>query len=36
VRTPNMRHAGPQRLVMGAGGEIYYTADHYRTFRRIR
>lgn len=25
---------GPQRIVMGKGGEMYYTADHYRTFRR--
>ncbi|MEY6432113.1 ribonuclease domain-containing protein [Thioalkalicoccus limnaeus] len=36
VRTPGIRHAGPQRLVIGAGGEVYYTADHYRSFTRIR
>lgn len=35
VRTPGMRDVGPQRLVIGAGGEIYYTPDHYRTFKRI-
>ncbi len=36
VRTPGIRHAGPQRLVLGADGEIYYTADHYRSFQRLR
>lgn len=35
VRTPGLRDVGPQRLVIGAGGEIYYTSDHYRTFKRI-
>jgi filamentous hemagglutinin len=36
VRTPGIDHAGPQRLVLGDGGEVYYTADHYRTFERIQ
>jgi ribonuclease T1 len=27
---------GAARLVTGAGGEIYYTADHYVTFTRIK
>jgi len=36
VRTPGISHAGPQRLVLGADGEVYYTHDHYRSFRRIR
>jgi filamentous hemagglutinin len=36
IRTPGITHAGPQRLVVGAGGELYYTPDHYDTFRRIR
>ena len=27
---------GAQRLIFGKGGEVYYTADHYRTFRRVR
>jgi len=35
VRTPGINHAGPQRLVIGADGEVFYTADHYRSFRRI-
>jgi filamentous hemagglutinin len=36
VRTPGISHAGPQRLVLGADGEVYYTHDHYRSFQRIR
>ncbi|TVP86559.1 MAG: ribonuclease [Thioalkalivibrio sp.] len=36
VRTPDISHAGPQRLVIGADGEVYYTHDHYQSFRRIR
>lgn len=36
VRTPGISHAGPQRLVIGADGEVFYTHDHYRSFRRIR
>jgi len=36
VRTPGISHAGPQRLVIGNEGEVYYTADHYRSFRRLR
>ncbi|MDX1250661.1 MAG: hypothetical protein IDH49_00105 [Gammaproteobacteria bacterium] len=36
VKTPGSRDRGARRIVAGAGGEFYYTADHYRTFRRIR
>ena len=36
IRTPGISHAGPQRLVIGEGGEVYYTHDHYRSFRRVR
>jgi RHS repeat-associated protein len=36
VPTQGVAGAGPQRLIVGAGGEIYYTADHYATFIRIR
>lgn len=36
VRTPGISHAGPQRIVLGEGGEAYYTADHYESFTRIR
>lgn len=44
VPTPGRQDRGPRRIVAGSGetgsvtasGEYYYTADHYRTFRRIR
>lgn len=36
VRTPGISHAGPQRLVIGADGEVFYTADHYRSFQRLK
>jgi ribonuclease T1 len=35
VRTPGMRDRGARRIVAGRGGELYYTEDHYRTFKRI-
>jgi filamentous hemagglutinin len=34
--TPGDSGPGGQRVVMGSNGEIYYTPDHYHTFRRIR
>jgi ribonuclease T1 len=36
VRTPGVRERGARRIVAGGGGEYYYTADHYRSFWRIR
>lgn len=36
VRTPGLDAVGPQRLILGEGGEVYYTPDHYATFTRIR
>jgi ribonuclease T1 len=36
VRTPGARDRGARRIVAGRDGEFYYTADHYRSFRRIR
>lgn len=33
--TPGLAGPGPQRIVTGERGEIYYTPDHYRTFRRL-
>jgi ribonuclease T1 len=36
VRTPGVKHRGARRIVAGAGGERYYTDDHYQSFRRIR
>lgn len=35
VRTRGIRHAGPQRLVIGREGEVFYTHDHYSTFSRV-
>lgn len=32
VRTPGSDDRGARRLVTGAGHELYYTGDHYRTF----
>jgi ribonuclease T1 len=36
VPTPGSRGRGARRVVTGKGGELYYTDNHYRTFRRIR
>jgi ribonuclease T1 len=35
VRTPGARDRGARRIIAGEGGELYYTDDHYRSFRRI-
>ena len=35
VRTPGARDRGARRIVAGKGGELYYTDDHYNSFRRI-
>lgn len=34
--TPGLAGPGPQRIVVGAEGEAYYTPDHYRTFKKLR
>ena len=36
VPTAGSRDRGARRIVAGASGERYYTADHYRSFQRIR
>ena len=36
VETPGVRGRGPRRIVAGRGGELFYSEDHYRSFRRIR
>lgn len=36
VDTPGSIDRGARRLVEGTGGELYYTDDHYRSFRLIR
>jgi hypothetical protein len=27
---------GPQRVIIGKKGEVYFTGDHYKTFTRVR
>jgi ribonuclease T1 len=34
--TPGVDGPGPQRLVLGREGEVYYTPDHYLSFQRMR
>ncbi|MCP5276913.1 MAG: ribonuclease [Thiobacillus sp.] len=36
VPTPGATNRGARRIVAGRGGDYWYTADHYRSFRRIR
>jgi ribonuclease T1 len=36
VKTPGVKSRGARRIVAGRAGELYYTDDHYKTFRRIR
>jgi len=36
VRTPHVRTRGARRIIWGAGGEYYYTDDHYNHFWRIK
>ena len=35
VATPGVPGRGPRRIVAGHDGELYYSNDHYRSFRRI-
>lgn len=35
VVTPGSDDRGPRRIVAGRAGELYYTDDHYASFRRI-
>jgi ribonuclease T1 len=35
VVTPGSPDRGARRIVAGAGGEIYYTDDHYDSFREV-
>lgn len=36
VNTPGAGDRGARRIVAGRDGEFFYTADHYRSFKRIR
>lgn len=35
VKVERMPFPGPQRLIIGKRGEVYYTGDHYTTFYRV-
>lgn len=35
VKTPGISHRGARRIVCGEVPECYYTADHYKSFKRI-
>lgn len=35
VRTPGEDDRGPRRIVAGADGDLYWTTDHYASFRQI-
>jgi ribonuclease T1 len=35
VKTPGSRDRGARRIVAGRDGTLYYTDDHYRSFKRI-
>ncbi len=35
VTTPGVSNRGGRRIITGARGELYYTDDHYSSFRRI-
>jgi ribonuclease T1 len=36
VKTPGERSRGARRIIWGAGGEFYYTGDHYNHFARVK
>ena len=33
--TPGSRDRGARRIILGKTGELYYTDDHYKSFRRV-
>jgi ribonuclease T1 len=35
VPTPGSRDRGARRLVAGREGDVYYTSDHYESFRQV-
>ena len=35
VSTPGESDRGARRIITGADGKFYYTADHYESFRRV-
>jgi len=35
VETPGARNRGARRIISGDNGELYYSDDHYLSFRRV-
>jgi ribonuclease T1 len=35
VPTPSSRDRGARRIISGRAGELYYTDNHYQSFRRV-
>src|SRR6056297_1077079 len=35
-RTPGMTSVGPERIIIGADGDVFYTPDHYKTFIPVK
>lgn len=35
VETPGLSHRGARRIVAGREGELFYTDDHYESFRQV-
>ena len=35
VKTPGARDRGARRIVAGRDGRLYYSDDHYRSFKRV-
>jgi ribonuclease T1 len=35
VPTPGERDRGARRLILGRDGDVYYTEDHYESFRQV-
>ena len=35
VRTPGSRDRGARRVISGKAGELYYSDDHYESFKRV-
>lgn len=36
VPTPDQSGPGPQRVIVGKDGEVFYTSNHYQSFRKVR
>jgi filamentous hemagglutinin len=36
LKKKDLPFPGPQRVIVGKEGEVYFTGDHYKTFTRVR